>query len=29
MCKEDDITYDYAETIVEFLEKPFLYKTEI
>ena len=29
MCNEDDITYDYSETIVEFLEKPFLYKTEI
>ena len=26
MCNEDDIKYDYSETIVEFLEKPFLYK---
>lgn len=29
MCNKDDIKYDYSETIVEFLEKPFLYKTEI
>lgn len=29
MCDEDDIKYDYSETINDFLEKRFLYKTEI
>lgn len=29
MCEEDDIRYDYSETIYDFLEKRFLYKTRI
>ena len=29
MCNEDDIKYDYSETIIDFLEKPFLYKINI